>query len=160
MGISLVTGASGFLGSHIVDRLITRGETVRAFVRPTSATAYLDDRGAEVVTGDVTDERSLAAAFEDVDTVYHAAAMVTDWAPWKDFASVTIGGTRNVLKAAAAAGVRRLLYVSSDAVYAVKALRGVVTEDSPIERRFADSTQRSTRASMSSVWSPTVSSSR
>ena len=78
MGISPVTGASGFLGSHIVDRLIARGETVRAFVRPTSATAYLKDRGAELAIGGLTDEPSLAAAFKGVDTVYHAAAIVTN----------------------------------------------------------------------------------
>ncbi|MCH8815730.1 MAG: NAD-dependent epimerase/dehydratase family protein [Chloroflexi bacterium] len=136
MAISLVTGASGFLGSHIVDRLIDRGKTARALVRRTSDTAYLADRGVELAIGDVTDERSLAAAFKDVDTVYHAAATVTDWAPWTDFASVTIGGTRNVLKAAAAAGVKRLLYVSTDAVYALSALRDVLTEESPLERRF------------------------
>ncbi|MFQ5471770.1 MAG: NAD-dependent epimerase/dehydratase family protein [Dehalococcoidia bacterium] len=136
MGISLVTGASGFLGSHIVYRLIKRGETVRALVRPTSDKTFLEDHGAELATGDVTDEPSLAAAFKGVDTVYHAAATVTDWAPWKDFATVTIGGTGNVIKAAMAVGVRRLLYVSSDAVYALRSLKEVVTEDSPLERRF------------------------
>ena len=76
MSIILVTGASGFLGSHIVQRLAERGERVRALVRRSSDTTYLEEHGAELAIGDVTDQRSLAAAFEDVDTVYHAAATV------------------------------------------------------------------------------------
>ena len=153
MSITLVTGASGFLGSHIVQRLARRGERVRALVRRSSDTTYLEEHGAELAIGDVTDERSLAAAFEGVDTVYHAAATVTDWAPWKDFASVTIGGTRNVLKVARAAGVRRLLYVSTDAVYALRALKKVVTEDSLLERHFGwfDYYRRSKSAAEASV---------
>jgi nucleoside-diphosphate-sugar epimerase len=135
MGISLVTGATGFLGSHIADHLVQRGETVRALVRPTSDTAYLETLGVELVRGDVTDEGSIIAAANGVATVYHAAATVTDWAPWTEFAPVTIQGTKNVLSAAARADAK-LLHVSTDAVYALSALRGVVTEESPLERRF------------------------
>jgi len=135
MGISLVTGATGFLGSHIVERLVQRGETVRALVRPTSGTTYLEGLDVELALGDVTNEESIAAATDGVTVVYHAAAAVTDWAPWKEFASVTIGGTKNVLSAAAKADAK-MLHVSTDAVYAISALRGVVTEETRLERRF------------------------
>ena len=135
MGISLVTGATGFLGSHIVDRLVQRGENVRALVRSTSDTAYLEQLGVDLAVGDVTDELSIAAAVDGVTTVYHAAATVTDWAPWRDFASVTIRGTKHVLSAAARVDAT-MLYISTDAVYAISALRDVVTEESPLERRF------------------------
>jgi nucleoside-diphosphate-sugar epimerase len=135
MGISLVTGATGFLGSHIADRLVQRGENVRALARPTSDTSFLEGLGVELVRGDVTDEISLAAAMEGVTTIYHAAATVTDWAPWEEFEAVTINGTRNVVEAASRADAR-FLHVSTDAVYAISALRDVVTEKSPLERRF------------------------
>jgi nucleoside-diphosphate-sugar epimerase len=136
MGISLVTGATGFLGSHIVDRLVERGETVRALVRETSDTSYLQSKGIDFAEGDVTIPLTLGAAMKGVDTVYHAAATVTDWAPWSDFQSVTVEGTQNVFSAAVSDGVRRVLHVSSDAVYALSALKDVVTEESPLEKRF------------------------
>ena len=60
---------------------------------------------------------SLKAACEGVDTVYHSAAKVGDWGPWEDFERVTIGGTRNLLEAAIAAGVRRFVHISSISVY-------------------------------------------
>jgi nucleoside-diphosphate-sugar epimerase len=134
---ALVTGATGFLGSHIAERLVQRGDTVRALVRATSDIAFLELLGGvELVKGDVTDARTLGAAVAGVDVVYHAAALVSDWAPWRDFQSVTINGTRNMLKAAANAGIPRFLYVSSDAVYRYQDLRRGVSEESPMETRF------------------------
>lgn len=132
----LVTGATGFLGSHLVDRLIERGDEVRALVRPASDTTHLQARRVELVVGDVSRPGTLAPAMEGLDTVYHAAAMVGDWGPWRDFERATITGTRNVFAAAAQAGVRRILHVSTDGVYALGALRERITEESPLERNF------------------------
>jgi len=133
---ALVTGASGFLGSHIAQRLAHRGHSVRALVRPSSDSSFLLALGADLVTGDVTHAASLSEAMRGVDAVLHAAAMVSDWGPWRDFQRTTIQGTRNVLQAAAEAGVPRLLHVSTDGVYALSAFKDIVTEDSPLERRF------------------------
>ncbi len=134
---ALVTGGTGFLGSHIVERLVKRGDHVRVLVRPTSKTAFLESLGGvELVQGDVTDAPSLAPALSGVDVVYHAAAMVADWGPWEGFRSVTIAGTRNMLKVATAAGVGRFLYVSTDGVYRYQDLRRGVTEDTPMETHF------------------------
>ena len=134
---ALVTGGTGFLGSHIAERLVRRGDLVRALVRPTSDTSFLESLGAvEFVRGDVTDEVSLRPALSGVDVAYHAAAMVSDWGPWEDFRSVTVNGTRNMLRAATAAGVGRFLYVSTDGVYRYKDLRSGVTEESLPETQF------------------------
>ena len=133
---SLVTGATGFLGSHIVERLLERGDEVRALVRPSSDTHLLRELGVELATGDVTQPDSLSAAMSGIEVVYHAAAMVSEWDPWRDFQTVTIDGTRNVLRAAAAAGAQRFLDVSTDGVYSLRALNGRVTEESPLEKRF------------------------
>ncbi len=133
---ALVTGATGFLGSHIAERLVARDDEVRALVRPSSDTAFLQKLGVELVTGDVADPQSLAPAMAGMDALYHAAARVTDWGPWRDFQRVTVDGTRNVLNAAMQAGVPRVLHVSTDGVYALSAFKGVVMEDSPLEKRF------------------------
>lgn len=136
MGISLVTGATGFLGSHIVDRLTERGESVRALVRETSDTTHLESKNVDLAIGDVTIPLTIGAAMQDVDVVYHAAATVTDWAPWKEFQAVTVEGTQNVFSAAVTGGAKRVVHVSTDAVYALSALKDVITEESPLEKRF------------------------
>jgi nucleoside-diphosphate-sugar epimerase len=134
---TLVTGATGFIGSHLVDRLLEGGDAVRALVRTSSDVSYLKERGVELVNGDITDPASLPAAVAGVDVVYHTAAMVNDWGPWREFQSVTIDGTRNVLEAATRAGVPRLVHVSTDDVYAHRYLGKWMTEETPLETRFA-----------------------
>ncbi len=133
---ALVTGATGFLGSHLVDHLLQRGDDVRALVRASSDTSFLRERDVEMVAGDITGAASLGPAVGGVDVVYHTAANVADWGPWPEFQSATIDGTRNVLEAAAAAGIPRFLHVSTLDVYALSALRSRVTEGSPLEKRF------------------------
>lgn len=133
---ALITGATGFIGSHLVDRLIERGDEVRALVRSGSDVAYLEGRGVELARGDITEPASLPPAVDGVEAVYHFAAQVSDWGPWREFRSVTIEGTRNLLKAAARASVARFLHVSSDAVYAHRYLGKRMTEDTPLETRF------------------------
>lgn len=133
---ALITGATGFLGSHIAERLVARGDSVRALVRASSDTGFLQQIGVELITGDVTDPRTLAPAMDGVDVLYHTAARVTDWGPWRDFQRTTVDGTRNVMAAAVQAGVPRILHVSTDGVYALSAFKSVVTEDSPLEKRF------------------------
>jgi nucleoside-diphosphate-sugar epimerase len=115
--MNLVTGATGLLGSHIVEKLVQAGRPVRALVRPTSDTTLLDEMGVEQAVGDVTDPASLRAAAAGVRTVYHAAAQVGDWGPWKRFVAVSIDGTRNMLRAARDARVGRFLHVSSISTY-------------------------------------------
>src|SRR3990170_2549381 len=97
---ALVTGATGFIGGHIVDRLRAGGHQVRGLARNSQKAARLRDLGVEVVMGDVTDIESLRAAAEGVDTVFHAAARVTDWGPWPEFEATTVRGTENALQAA------------------------------------------------------------
>jgi nucleoside-diphosphate-sugar epimerase len=133
---ALVTGATGFLGSHIVERLVQKGDDVRALVRPSSDTSLLEEWGVELVSGDVEDPKTLAPAMDGVEALYHTAARVTDWGAWGQFKSTTIDGTRNVMAAAVQAGVPRVLQVSTDGVYALSAFDGLVTEDSPLEKRF------------------------
>ncbi len=111
--MNLVTGGTGLLGSHIIEKLIETGQPVRALVRAGSDTRGLDGWGVEKVIGDVTDPTSLVEAARGIHTVYHAAAQVGDWGRWDRFIAVTIDGTANMLAAARDAGVKRFLHVSS-----------------------------------------------
>jgi nucleoside-diphosphate-sugar epimerase len=131
--LNLVTGATGLLGSHIADQLATRGERVRALVRPSSDTSYLRDLGVELVPGDLLDPASLRPAVEETDVVYHCAAKVGEWGPWSEYQALIIDATRNLLEACRAARVGRLLHVSSITVYGhLKRRDGLFTEDEPL----------------------------
>jgi NADH dehydrogenase len=112
----LVTGGAGVMGSRLVRRLLTDGRAVRALVLPGDPrAARLEGSGAEVVRGDVTDRASLQRPMDGVETVYHLAAVIVSRDPTA-FRRVNTEGTRNVVGAAAAAGPRHLVYVSSASV--------------------------------------------
>jgi len=128
--MNLVTGATGLLGSHVVEQLAAAGQPVRAMVRPTSDTRLLDKWGVEQAVGDITDPRSLGEAMGGVKRVYHVAAQVGDWGPWRRFVAVTIDGTRNMLAAAKDAGVERFLHVSSISAYGHPDGEGMVLDES------------------------------
>lgn len=153
---ALVTGASGLLGSHIVDRLLERGDEVLALARPSSDVSYLREREVPVAEGDVTDGESIRAAAEGVDVVYHTAARVTDWGPWSDFEATTIGGTEKALEASIGAGVPRFLHVSTDSVYpnAPKREGATFREGDPLEEKPPswDPYQRSKLAAERIAW--------
>lgn len=114
----LVTGGTGFLGSHIVEQLIAHGDEVLALARKTSDITQLKTTGARIVLGDVEDYDSLLLAVKGVDVVYHAAARVTPgWGSWKSFRSSIVKGTENMLRASTEAGVSRFLHISTGTVY-------------------------------------------
>jgi len=108
---TLVTGATGFLGWHVANKLLARGERVRALVRSTSKIRELD---VEVVTGDLRDPESLQRAVAGCQVVYHVAADYRLWTrdPRELFQS-NVEGTRNLLLAARDAGVERIVYTST-----------------------------------------------
>ena len=117
---TLVTGAAGFLGSHVARLLIERGESVRLLVRAASNRRALSTLGAEICEGDLRDPQSVAKAFEGVRRVYHVAADYRLWArnPQEIYDS-NVGGTLNLLEAAARAGCERFVYTSTVATIAV-----------------------------------------
>ena len=127
--MNLVTGATGLLGRHITAKLRADGQDVRALIRHGSDTRFLDTLAVDKVVGDVTDPASIAAAMDGVRIVYHAAARVGDWGPWREFVGVTIDGTRNMIAAAARAGVQRFLHVSSISAYGHPDGKGLVLDE-------------------------------
>ena len=117
---TLVTGASGFLGSHVTRQLVARGETLRVLLRASSNNRAIADLPLEYVTGDLRDSGSLARALEGVSRVFHVAADYRLWAKRKqDIYDSNVGGTKNLLDAAIRAGVSQLIYTSTVATIAV-----------------------------------------
>jgi len=129
----LVTGASGFLGGHLVEMFQKAGHQVRAFVRRTSRTDLLEHLGTEIVKGDMKDPASLRRAVEGMEAVVHAASTMAG-VP-QEYQEATVRGTAALLAAAEEAGVRRFVYVSSIAVCKMRAPRrlGPITEATPYE---------------------------
>lgn len=131
--LSVVTGATGLLGSHIAEQLRARGERVRALVRPRSDTTFLQQLGVELVVGDLNELGSLPRALDGADVVFHCAARVGDWGPWRAFQREVIDSTANLLSACRDTGVGRVLHVSSIIVYGHPHLReGRFSEDEPL----------------------------
>jgi nucleoside-diphosphate-sugar epimerase len=115
--LNVITGATGLLGSHVAEQLIASGERVRALVRSSSDTAFLRQLGADLAVGDLCDPESLRCCVAGADIVYHCAAKVGEWGPWRQFQTEIIDATRNLLDACRSVGVGRVLHVSSITVY-------------------------------------------
>jgi nucleoside-diphosphate-sugar epimerase len=113
---NLITGATGFVGSHIAKKLKDKGEDVIALARKSSDTGFLTRSGIEIRYGSVTDLACLYEATKGVDRVFHAAAMTDEWIPRKITHEVNVGGTENILRASMENGVDRFFFVSSLAV--------------------------------------------
>lgn len=144
---ALVTGANGFIGSALTLRLLRDGVAVRALCRDTRRGAHL--QGAELVQGDVQDADLMQLITQGCDVVYHVAAAFTDTPPV--MYRVNVLGTLNVAEAALAAGVARLVHVSSIAVYGL-AVSGVITEDHPQHPSPFDYYQESKQVGEERLW--------
>jgi nucleoside-diphosphate-sugar epimerase len=126
----LVTGATGLLGRHLIRALRERGDEVRALVLPKDDVTWLEQRDVDIYRGDICDPDTLVNPTRGVDTLFHLAGMMGFWRPIEDYRAVNVAGTKNVCEVALAAGVRRLVHVSSWTVYGMD-LGQLVTEDFP-----------------------------
>jgi dihydroflavonol-4-reductase len=112
---TLITGASGHIGAHVVRHLLAQGRTVRALVRPTSNLKGLQGLDVELARGDVLDRSSLVSALKGCSALYHLAAVVAEWTQDPEIIHKTaIDGTANILQAVAkTSGIERIIYTSS-----------------------------------------------
>lgn len=113
----LITGGNGLLGRHLVTALQDRSESVRVLALPLEDTNWLEGRGVAVYRGDIRQPETLKEPMRGVRAVFHLAGMMGLWRPLQDYRAVNEAGTQNVCKAALAAGVSRLVHVSSWTVY-------------------------------------------
>ncbi|MBN1994577.1 MAG: NAD-dependent epimerase/dehydratase family protein [Anaerolineae bacterium] len=114
----LVTGATGFIGGRLAERLVTEeGVVVRGLVRTPEKGRRLADIGVELMPGDITDPVSVQSAMAGCQLVFHTAAWVSEHGSRAAVWAVNVEGTKNVVEAALAAGVKRFIHLSSCAVY-------------------------------------------
>ncbi len=127
---TLVTGATGFVGSHVARQLVSAGQSIRILVRRTSNLQALEGLPVERVEGDLQDSRSLDRAMKGIRTVFHVAADYRLWAarPEEIYAS-NVEGTRRLLEAAGSAGVERVVYTSTVATIAIERAGALPNED-------------------------------
>jgi nucleoside-diphosphate-sugar epimerase len=138
----LVTGATGFIGSHLVDALLARGDEVRILVRKTSDTkyikGYIENKEIEQVYGDLEDSPSLRNATGDMDIVYHLAGIVGKGIFSSDICQqlhkINVLGTENLLKACLTNNIHKFVYFSSAAsIGPVKSVADETTSCNPID---------------------------
>jgi dihydroflavonol-4-reductase len=134
---TLLTGGTGFVGSAVLRRLLRAGHSVRALVRPNSDRRNLAGLPVEIFQGDLTDQSSLDRALAGCSTLFHVAADYRLWVPnSRSLYEANVNGTRNIMFAAARAGVTRIVYTSSVATLGLMADGSPAHEDTPV--RLAD----------------------
>jgi len=117
-GITLVTGAAGFMGSHVVEYLARKGVRVRATARPRKATPFFDSLGVEFVGADLTRPETIPPLFEGgVDRVFHLGAICNFSTPYEKLYPTNVIGVERITGAALAAGVKCFVHVTSTSVY-------------------------------------------
>lgn len=117
-GITLVTGAAGFMGSHVVEYLANMGVKVRATARPRKATPFFDRLGVEFVGADLTRPETLPPLFEGgVDRVFHLGAICNFSTPYENLYPTNVLGVERITGLAMEAGVKRFVHVASTSVY-------------------------------------------
>lgn len=127
-----VTGATGFIGKHLVRRLVEDGHQVRCLVRRSSRLAFLKSLEVELVYGDVNDRESLEQGLEGCGWLFHLANLYSMWEPDPArFEVVNVEGTRAVMEAARACGTQKVVYVSTVAVYGKPAAIPFTEMDAP-----------------------------
>jgi dihydroflavonol-4-reductase len=130
---TLITGATGFVGSAVLRQLIESGHSVRALVRPGSDHRNLTGLSIEICTGDLTDRPSLDRALAGCSALFHVAA---DYRLWvinpREIYEANVTGTRNIMLAAAHAGVTRIVYTSSVATLGLNPDGSPADEDTPV----------------------------
>ena len=130
----LVTGGTGFIGNHVVRRLIGEGHTVRVLVRNAATAQSIKALGAEIVEGNLLQPASLHGAAAQMDTVVHTAAIVgSGRATEAEYHEANVVGTQTILDEAKRAGVSRFVHLSTVGVYGLGALHRDVTEDQPVK---------------------------
>lgn len=113
----LITGANGFIGSHLVEKFLKEGHKVFGLVRPTSDLSLINDMEVSLKYGDITDYSSIEKALYDTDIVVHNAGLASDWGSLELFRKINLSGTMNVAEAAAKSGVNRIVYMSTTAIH-------------------------------------------
>jgi nucleoside-diphosphate-sugar epimerase len=142
----LITGATGFVGSHVAMACARREMSVRALVRSESETKLLEELGARIIRGDVADPAVVRTAMDGADVVVHCAAKVGDWGPVEDYRKVNVDGLRLLLDASKGQSLERFVHVSTLGVYAARHHHGTDETVPPPDEHIDGYTQSKVEA--------------
>lgn len=127
---ALVTGATGFIGGNLVRELVNQGYQVKTLVRKESDRRNIEGLNVEIALGDLRDKASLASALEGCDVLFHVAACYTFWTPDpKAVYEANVGGTENMLAAALAKGIEKVVYTSTESTIGIAKNGSLGTEE-------------------------------
>jgi nucleoside-diphosphate-sugar epimerase len=132
-----ITGATGFVGGHVAEACVARGDTVSTLARPTSDTTLLDHLGATIHRGELTDSGLVERALEGAEVVVHCAAKVGDWGPVEDYRAFNVRALRGLLEACKGKPLRRFVHLSTLGVCAARHHHGT-DETEPLPDRHID----------------------
>ncbi|MCU0577553.1 MAG: SDR family oxidoreductase [Desulfobacterota bacterium] len=131
----LVTGAAGFIGSHVVRELLAENKEVRCLIRPGESTRNLEGLDVEKVQGDILKASAVEKALDGVDTVFHLAAIFSIWMKdWSRIYEVNIQGSRNVLWSCLKKDVEKVVFTSSIAAVGIAPGEALSNEDTPFNQ--------------------------
>ncbi len=132
--LTFVTGATGFVGSHVARQLLQRGDRVRLLARNSSRKSNIEGLGCELVIGDLKDAMSLPRCVQGCRRVYHVAADYRLWSKNpQEIYDNNVGGTRNLLSACCEAGVEKVVYTSTVGTIGMRSDGLPANEDSPVK---------------------------
>lgn len=129
----LVTGATGFLGKALIQRLLATGLQPQALARRSMRVSSLEELGIPVVVGDAADKRAVEEAVRGTDAVIHCAGRMGSQGTWEEFYRDSVESTKNVLEASREAGAKRAIYVSSLGIYGTPHNGNRITETTPCD---------------------------
>ena len=131
----LITGANGFIGSHLVRKFVREGHSVYGLVRTTSDLSLIADVDVSLRYGDISDYSTIEKSLDGMDIVIHNAGLASDWGSLESFRKVNLEGSINVAKAAVKNGILRMVYMSTTAIHGFN-LDIPACEDSPLNPVF------------------------
>lgn len=136
MGNVIITGASGFIGSHIVEYFCRHGMNPGCLVRKSSNTEFLRELNVDLIFGDIKNYDEIHEAFKDAEFIIHTSAKVSDWGRYEDFFATNVQGTINIVKAAIANNIKYLIITGSNSCYGEESSSEVKDENSPYKSHY------------------------
>jgi len=125
MAVILISGANGFIGSNLAERLLRDGHRVLGLVRRGSDLAFLEGLAVELLTSDITDKGSLVEPMKCADVAVHVAGLASDWGSFEKFFAVNFIGVQNMAQAAREAGLKRFVHISTAALHGFRGGRHI-----------------------------------
>ncbi|MFC1584026.1 NAD-dependent epimerase/dehydratase family protein, partial [Fibrobacterota bacterium] len=134
-----LTGGTGFIGSHLVKRLCEEGHEVHCLVRESSEISLLQKLKCKIIKGDVTNKKSIIVGMKKCDWVVHLANIYSFWEPEKKlYRDVNVNGTKNLMEGALEAGVKKVIHISTVAVYGTPIDEVFNEKSKPGNKRYSE----------------------